>query len=107
MDFKYKKTYLYLMQRQQILQQLSLLKTQLEKQYPIASMALFGSYSRNEQTPQSDIDICIDFNGDIGWEFLDIHFALEKALKHKVDLVSKNGIPPKYFNFIKDELIYV
>ena len=49
------------MQRQQILQQLSLLKTQLEKQYPIVSMALFGSYSEMNKTPQSDIDIYIDF----------------------------------------------
>ncbi len=95
------------MQQQQLIEQLSLIKKQLERQYPIASMALFGSYSRNEQTEKSDIDICIDFNGDIGWEFLDIQELLEKELNHKVDLVSKNGIPPKYFNFIKDELIYV
>lgn len=95
------------MQQQQLIQQLSLIKKQLDKEYPIASMALFGSYSRNEQTKNSDIDICIDFNGDIGWAFLDIKSLLEKELKHKVDLVSKNGIPVKYFNFIKDELIYV
>lgn len=95
------------MQQQQLIQQLSLIKRQLEQQYPIASMALFGSYSRNEQTEKSDIDVCIDFNGDIGWEFLDIKALLEKELNQKVDLVSRNGIPPKYFNFIKDELIYV
>lgn len=95
------------MQQQQLIQQLSLIKKQLDKEYPIASMALFGSYSRNEQTENSDIDICIDFNGEIGWEFLDIQSLLENELKHKVDLVSKNGIPLKYFNFIKDELIYV
>ena len=95
------------MHQQLLIQQLSFIKKQLEKKYPIASMALFGSYSRNEQTENSDIDICIDFNGDIGWEFLDIQALLEKELKHKVDLVSRNGIPQKYFNFIKDELIYV
>lgn len=95
------------MQQEHLIQELSFIKNELQRQYPIASMALFGSYARNEQSQNSDIDICIDFNGDIGWEFLDIQEFLEKKLKRKVDLVSKNGIPNKYFDHIKNEFIYV
>jgi len=32
---------------------------------------------------------------------------LEKQLGGKIDLVSKNGIKPKYFSAIQSDLIYV
>lgn len=67
-------------------------KQQLYAKYPIESIAIFGSYSRNEQSKLSDIDIMIEFNDDIGIRFIDLADELEDLLGVKVDLVSKNGI---------------
>jgi uncharacterized protein len=79
----------------------------LEKQYAVSRLGLFGSYVRNEQNDQSDLDILIDFRKPIGIEFIDLADLLEKELDLKVDLVSRNGIKPRYFSAIQSEIIYV
>lgn len=86
---------------------LSLLKPMLEKQYAVSELGLFGSYVRNEQNDQSDLDVLVDFNKPIGIEFIDLANLLEKELDLKVDLVSRNGIKPKYFSAIQSEIVYV
>ena len=70
-------------------------------------MGIFGSYARNEATEKSDIDVLVEFSKPIGIEFLDLADFLEKILKHKVDVVSRNSIKDKYFASIKNDLIYV
>ncbi|WP_420401653.1 nucleotidyltransferase family protein [Flagellimonas sp.] len=92
---------------QELKTKLSDLKLQLKRRYPIASMAIFGSYARNEQTEDSDIDIMVELNGRIGIGFIDLANELEKALGLKVDLVSKKGIKDRYFKVIQSDLIYV
>ncbi|RUA37873.1 MAG: nucleotidyltransferase [Bacteroidetes bacterium] len=82
-------------------------KHKLLSSYPIKSMAIFGSYSREDQNENSDLDILVEFDGKIGVRFIDLADELEKAVGFKVDLVSKNGIKPKYLNAIKQELKYV
>jgi hypothetical protein len=70
-------------------------------------MALFGSFSRGDQLDSSDIDILVELNGKIGSGFIDLAEELESAFGRKVDLISKNGIKPHYYNSIEEELIYV
>lgn len=82
-------------------------KAELFKKYPIKTMALFGSYSRGEETPESDVDVMVDLSGPIGIKFLDLNYEIEKLLCKKVDLVSKRGIKPGYLAFIEPDLIYV
>ncbi len=82
-------------------------KDLLFSQYPIKSIGLFGSAVREDFQGNSDIDILVDFNEPIGMEFIDLADTLEKILNHKVDLVSRNGIKPKYFKEIEKDLIYV
>lgn len=82
-------------------------KESLYKKYPIKSLALFGSFSRNEQNNNSDIDILVEFNHNVGLEFIELADELENLINTKVDLVSKNGIKDKYFQYIKNDLLYV
>jgi len=86
---------------------LSLYKSELIKKYPIASIGLFGSIVRDDFNENSDIDIIVEFNGPIGVEFIDLADELETKLNWKVDLVSRGGIKPKYFNVIEPEIIYI
>lgn len=82
-------------------------KSVLLKDYPIKNLALFGSVSRKEDSADSDVDIMVEFDRPVGMEFIHLCYELEKILNRKVDLVSRNGIKEKYFNEIKDDLIYV
>ncbi len=82
-------------------------KLRLTEKYGISFMAIFGSYGRGQQTENSDIDILVDFKRPIGIEFIDLANELEKLLKTKVDLVSKNGVRPQYLKEIENDLNYV
>lgn len=70
-------------------------------------MGLFGSVVRDDFSLDSDIDIVVDFSQPIGIEFIDLAMELEALLQRKVDLVSRNGIKPKYFIEIQRDIVYV
>jgi uncharacterized protein len=78
----------------------------LKAKYPLKSIGLFGSYSRDEQTEFSDIDLIVSFTRPVGMELIDLSFELEDILKKKIDLVSTKGIKPKYFDLIKKDILY-
>jgi uncharacterized protein len=82
-------------------------KVDLVTRYHLTSIGIFGSFTREDFREDSDIDILIDYDIPIGIEFIDLADELEKILKHKVDLVSKNGVKPKYYEEIQKDLIYV
>ena len=82
-------------------------KEQLFKKYPLKSMAVFGSLSRGDRNENSDIDILIELNGVIGFDFLHLNYEIEDLLKNKVDLISKRSLSQAFLNEIEPELIYV
>lgn len=92
---------------QEIKSKLSSHKQHLFRDYPIKSMAIFGSYSRSEQNENSDLDIVVEFTDKIGIRFIDLAEEIEDLIGFKVDLVSKNGIKEKYLKAINSDLIYV
>lgn len=92
---------------QEIKNTLSNHKQRLFHDYPIKSMAIFGSYSRKEQNDSSDLDILVEFSDKIGIRFIDLADDLENIVGFKVDLVSKKGVKEKYLKSIDSELVYV
>lgn len=94
--------------RQNILTMLKQAKPALQKKYGVKDIALFGSYSRNTAVAgKSDVDVMVAFSQPIGLAFVDLADELEQLLQTRVDLVSRNGIKPKYFTVIEPDLIYV
>jgi uncharacterized protein len=68
------------------------------RRYQVRELSLFGSASRGDMRPDSDIDLLVEFlpNADIGLvEHAGLMLDLEKLLGRKVDLVSKNGLKPR------------
>ena len=90
-----------------IKQILAQLKPELIDKYHISSIGLFGSIVRDDFTPSSDIDIIMDFSQPIGIEFVDLADYIENKLQKNIDLVSRKGIEPKYYQAIEQEIIYV
>ena len=96
------------MDKLKILQKLRKLKPVLQENYGLSEIALFGSYSRDEQTMESDIDIMVDFSTPIVIEYFDLVYTLNDTFKNnKVQVVSKKGIKQKYFDRLKQDLVYV
>ena len=82
-------------------------KNKLFRDYPLKSIAIFGSYSRAEQTDTSDLDLLVEFSDPIGIRFIDLAEDLEDILGLKVDVVSKKGVKEGYLKSIDQDLIYV
>ncbi len=79
----------------------------MSRKYGLSALALFGSYSRGEQNSESDIDLLVDFSKINSNDFFSCVFALQDLFKNKkVDVVTKDAIRPKYFEAIKEDLIY-
>ena len=76
----------------------------------IREVGLFGSYVRNEQTEQSDIDIFIDFDPEKETfdNYMAVYDLLEKLFKNvRVEVVTKNGLSSYIGPRILNEVQYV
>jgi len=83
-------------------------RPELQRRYPIREIAIFGSFARNEQTEESDLDILVSFDRPIGWDVIDLKDELEGILGRNVDLVLKGGITtrPRLMSYIEKDAIY-
>ncbi|NVM28144.1 MAG: nucleotidyltransferase family protein [Candidatus Helarchaeota archaeon] len=66
------------------------------REYGVKKIGLFGSYLRNEQKDDSDIDILVEFEkGQKTFDnYMDLKFFLEDLFEYKVDLVIMDAIKP-------------
>ena len=66
------------------------------KTQPVLKAWIFGSYSRGEQRPDSDVDILValDYNQPIGLRFFGMYEDLKDLLGRDVDLVSERTLAP-------------
>jgi uncharacterized protein len=63
------------------------------KRFNPRRIGIFGSYAREEDTPQSDIDILIDFSGQVTlFDLGGIKYDLTEILNRPVDIVTEKGI---------------
>ncbi len=83
------------------------LKPVLFQKYYVDRIGYFGSYSRNEQTKDSDIDILVSFKKPLGWEFFDLQEFLENELELKVDLISEKALKQQLKQVILNNAKYV
>lgn len=66
----------------------------------IKKAAIFGSFARNEETPQSDIDILIEGERLTMFDILRIEDALQTISERKIDIVEYNAIKPSIKQYI-------
>ena len=93
--------------KEKILKDLAEDKNELQKQFKVRKIALFGSFARGDQQPNSDVDILVEVDPSIGLEFVTLAERFEKLLGTSVDLVSIRAVTDKAMKFIEPELIYV
>ncbi len=92
----------------QIIKGLQKLKPGLQSKFGLTEIALFGSIAREDQRPNSDIDVLIDLSKNTSSDFFNIAFQLQDFFyPAKVDIVTKKGIKPEYYKSIEKDLIYV
>jgi predicted nucleotidyltransferase len=80
-----------------------------EREFRVSKLGLFGSYARGEATEKSDIDLLVEFEGDINifeTKFM-IRDFIKKQLGKEVDICSEKYLKPYAKDKILSEVIYV
>ena len=82
----------------------------LSREYGVERIGLFGSYVRNEQRSDSDIDLLVEFgsNRTISlFRFVHLKNYLSDLLGTKVDLVTPAALKPVIGEQILSEVEYI
>ena len=90
-----------------ILTKLTELKPELCKDYAVREIGLFGSFSNDSYTEESDIDILVELDRPIGWKIFTLEIYLEKIFGRKIDLVTKNALKEQIKDNILKQVNYV
>lgn len=96
--------------RADILQFLRLNKDLFKEKYNVVKIGIFGSYSREEQTDNSDIDIIVEFDEnteDLFDKKYDLREYLKMKLNKNIDLCREGAIKPLFKPIILKDAIYV
>ncbi len=90
-----------------ILTKLKELKPVLYKEFAVKEIGLFGSFSDDSFSENSDIDILVELEKPIGWKFFSLELYLEKIFNRKIDLVTKNALKSQIKDIILKQVKYV
>jgi len=91
-----------------VLDTLKQYKEQNSVKYGITKLGLFGSYARGEQTPDSDIDICIAIDPPSLLKLGGIYSDLHELFNKEIDVVSLTGTHKEEFiRELNKDVIYV
>lgn len=82
------------------------MKSNLETEYHVKTIGVFGSVVRGERRRGSDIDVLVEFHPPIGmFKFLELEELLSQRLGGQVDLVSKKALKREIGRSVMDEAV--
>ena len=90
----------------EILEILSTHELEMKNLFSVKRIGLFGSFARDEGTPESDIDILVEFEKPTFDDFMGLAFYLDHLLEREVDLVTLGGLSTHIRSFIESEVVW-
>lgn len=92
----------------EITRELAAVKPELEAEFPIRKLGVFGSYARGEQRSESDLDILVEFSEPVTlFDLVRLENELTTQLGVDVDLVTRNSLKPGIEARVTDDIVYV
>ena len=93
--------------REEIIDLLKSLKSDLSARYKVRSIGVFGSFARREARADSDVDILVDFNeGADLFDLIELSQYLEEKIGRHVDLATPKALRPELRNGIYRDVVY-
>ncbi len=95
------------MTKKEILNTLSTQKDYLEKEFEVSKIGIFGSYAKDTQTHESDIDFYVEFKRKTYDNLAGLWVYLEELYHKKIDIIHKHkNNNPIIISNIQKEVIY-
>jgi predicted nucleotidyltransferase len=79
----------------------------LLQKFHVRRIGLFGSYARQEQTKQSDIDLLVEFESASFDNFMNLAFAMERLFHKKIDLIMPESLSPYLKPLVEREVSWL
>jgi uncharacterized protein len=80
----------------------------LKQKYGVIKLGIFGSYARNEQRDDSDLDILVRFEEVPGlFKYLELENLISDSLGIKVDLVMEDALKPGIKERVLNEVLLI
>ena len=87
---------------------LGALLPEFQERYAVRSFSIFGSFARGEQTPESDLDVMVDFDRMPNlYDLVGLRLDMQDALGIDVDLIMRDGVKPHALPSILRDLVPV
>ena len=91
-----------------IIKSIKSIKKELKEQFGIEQVGIFGSYSRGENVPDSDLDLIVDFKYNSFKDVFKVEdFLMKKIGIKKIDLVTQDKINSFARETMMRDVIYV
>lgn len=88
--------------------ELAAMKPALEAEYHVAALGIFGSFAREEQTEESDLDVLVEFERPVSlFDLVRLENDISDRLGIDVDLVTRNSLKPRVEASVDDDIVYV
>ena len=96
------------MNRDEVLETLRKHKQVLRERFDVTGLALYGSFARNQATPESDVDILVRFGGPAtSKSYFGTLFYIEDLLGRRIDLVTDKALRAEFRPFVEQEALDV
>jgi predicted nucleotidyltransferase len=79
---------------------------ELERQFSVTRIGVFGSFAQGSAHEDSDVDILVEFRKPTFDNYMDLKFHLEEQFGRPVDLVLADSIKPRLRPLILREVAY-
>ena len=80
----------------------------LQRRFDVRSLRIFGSVARDESSPESDVDILVDFAKPVGlFRLADLRRYLSEILGRPVDVGTEESLRPRVRRVVIEEAIRV
>jgi len=99
-----------MLNQNQIIQFLSANKQNISRKYHLKKLGIFGSYARNEQTIESDLDLLVEFEDntpDLTEKKDFLRKEIQSVFHIPVDIYREKYIKPVFRKQILSDVIYV
>jgi uncharacterized protein len=79
----------------------------LKETYGVKGLAVYGSFAKGLNAEESDVDLLVELERPLGFEFISLADSLEELLDRKVDLVTletfrRNESNPRYRKMVQE-----
>jgi len=97
-------------EQKHIIHYLSSNKQHIAQKYGLKRLGIFGSYARNEQTSESDLDLLVEFEDntpDLIGKKEQLKEEMQSIFRVPVDICREKYIKPIFKELILNDVVYV